>query len=125
MRVARIDEVMDELNKLVYDSMVCAMQKATPEEWADAPTMIVDLKVPEVCRKAFTKFAEMDEITSKSVGEIESGFFSTLVLKGLFFELDNNPTFTEGSFALEEMLERLDVLMEELRPLLREEQKRR
>lgn len=123
--MARIDEVMNELNKLVYDSMICAMQKATPEEWADAPTMIVDLKVPHICRKAFTKFAEMDEITSKSVGEIESGFFSTLVIKGLFFELDNNPTFTEGPFSMGEMLERLDSLMDELRPLLREERKKR
>jgi hypothetical protein len=116
MRVARIDELMDELNKLVYDSMISAMQKAAPEEWETAPTMMVDLKVPEVCRAAFTKFAEMDEITNKSVGQIESGFFST--------ELDNNPTFSEGPLYVEDMLVRLDTLMDELRPLLKEAMKK-
>jgi hypothetical protein len=124
MRVARIDELMDELNKLVYDSMISAMQKAAPEEWETAPTMMVDLKVPEVCRAAFTKFAEMDEITNKSVGQIESGFFSTLVIKGIFYELDNNPTFSEGPLYVEDMLVRLDTLMDELRPLLKEAMKK-
>jgi ribosome assembly protein YihI (activator of Der GTPase) len=86
MRVARIDELMDELNKLVYDSMISAMQKAAPEEWETAPTMMVDLKVPD--------------------------------------ELDNNPTFSEGPLYVEDMLVRLDTLMDELRPLLKEAMKK-
>jgi hypothetical protein len=99
-------DLLFELNQLIFDALIVGFQRDLPEEWETSDTMMVDIRVPHNARTIIKRLAQ---VVDKSQGQLESGIFSTLVLKGIFYCIDErdgtHPT------TLEDMMDRLDEIL--------------
>jgi hypothetical protein len=86
--VIEVDELKEmknlELIEKLMEALAYRFTRLSPEEWVTAPTMMVDINVPEEVRELIRGMAK---ILNTNQSDLESTIFNTFILEGFACKL--------------------------------------